>query len=98
MAELADAQDLGSCTLRCGGSSPPSRTSLRFLSKATARRANIDRKGRLPRRSRPGGDGHEVVCLELINHIGVPRMKTDALAGHKVKGDENLYKNARRAF
>ena len=29
MAELADAQDLGSCTLRCGGSSPPSRTTLR---------------------------------------------------------------------
>jgi hypothetical protein len=28
MAELADAQDLGSCTLRCGGSSPPSRTML----------------------------------------------------------------------
>ncbi len=26
MAELVDAQDLGSCAARCGGSSPPSRT------------------------------------------------------------------------
>ena len=26
VAELADAQDLGSCTVRCGGSSPSGRT------------------------------------------------------------------------
>ena len=26
VAELADAQDLGSCTERCGGSNPPSRS------------------------------------------------------------------------
>lgn len=25
VAKLADAQDLGSCTARCGGSTPPSR-------------------------------------------------------------------------
>ena len=41
MAELADAQDLGSCIERCKGSSPSVRMHSFFSSKDTVRKKNV---------------------------------------------------------